>query len=98
MKTIRKQVSLPSTKQVLYQLRHINWAKVVFTSALSGQRVNKILEVVSAAAEEHSRRISTATMNMVCMLSPLHPFPISPWYSICGGTFHLPSLLRVLLT
>lgn len=53
--------------QVLYQLRHINWATVIFTSALSGQRVNKILETVALASEEHSRRISTATMNMVSL-------------------------------
>ncbi len=31
----------------------------------AGQRVTKILETAAAAAEEHRRRISTATINMV---------------------------------
>ena len=52
-------------KELLAQLRPLDWASVVFTSALSGQRVHKILEAAAAAGEEHNRRISTATLNMV---------------------------------
>ena len=38
---------------------------MVFVSAKTGQRVKKILDAVTAAAEEHRRRISTSTLNMV---------------------------------
>lgn len=55
-------------KELLAQLRPLEWATVVFTSALSGQRVHKILEAAAAAGEEHNRRISTATLNMVRLL------------------------------
>ena len=34
-------------------------------SGSAGQRITKILEAATAAAEEHRRRISTATINMV---------------------------------
>jgi GTP-binding protein len=47
------------------QLRPIEWANVVFTSAKTGQRVKRILEAATAAAEEHRRRITTATLNLV---------------------------------
>eukprot|EP00884_Botryococcus_braunii_P023684 jgi/Botrbrau1/99/Bobra.0022s0088.2 len=52
-------------KEVLAQLRPLSWASVVFTSATTGRRVEKILDSVSAAGAEHRRRISTATLNMV---------------------------------
>jgi len=47
------------------QLRPIEWANVVFTSAKTGQRVKRIFEAATAAAEEHRRRITTATLNLV---------------------------------
>jgi GTPase len=47
------------------ELRMVEWANVVFTSAKTGQRVKKVLDAVTASAEEHRRRISTATLNMV---------------------------------
>lgn len=47
------------------QLRPIEWANIVFTSAKTGQRVKRILEAATAAAEEHRRRITTATLNLV---------------------------------
>lgn len=50
---------------VLASLRPISWATVVFTSATTGQRVNKILDAATEAGKEHGRRVSTATMNMV---------------------------------
>lgn len=56
-------------KELLAQLRPIDWVAVVFTSALSGQRVHKILKAAADAGEEHSRRISTATLNMVSSTS-----------------------------
>lgn len=50
---------------VLASLRPISWAKVVFTSATTGQRVSKVLDAATEAGKEHGRRVSTATMNMV---------------------------------
>jgi len=35
------------------QLRPIDWALVVFTSATTGQRVARVLDAVAAAAEQH---------------------------------------------
>ena len=36
---------------------------------LAGQRVDKILAAVAAAGQEHARRVSTATLNMVSFLT-----------------------------
>ena len=52
-------------KEVLACLRPVSWAKLVFTSAVTGQRVQNILQAATDAGEEHARRISTATLNMV---------------------------------
>lgn len=47
------------------QLRPVEWANIVFTSAKTGQRVLRVLDAAEAAAEEHRRRVTTATLNMV---------------------------------
>ena len=47
------------------RLSFVEWAEVIFTSALTGQRVDKILGLVNTAAEEHKRRVSTAVINEV---------------------------------
>lgn len=47
------------------QLRPVEWANIVFTSAVTGQRVKRVLDAVTAAAEEHRRRVTTATLNLV---------------------------------
>ena len=47
------------------RLSFVEWAEVIFTSALTGQRVDKILDLVNTAAEEHKRRVSTAVINEV---------------------------------
>ncbi|OWA37107.1 ribosome biogenesis GTPase Der [Saccharibacillus sp. O16] len=43
----------------------MTYAPIVFLSALTGQRVNKLLPVVNHAAEQHSRRIPTGLLNDV---------------------------------
>jgi len=40
-------------KDLLAQMRPISWAFVVFTSALTGQRLSKVLDAVTAAGEQH---------------------------------------------
>jgi GTP-binding protein len=47
------------------RLSFVDWAESIFVSALTGQRVEKILELVNTAAEQHKRRVSTAVINEV---------------------------------
>ena len=47
------------------RLHFVEWAERIFVSALNGQRVEKILELVNRAAEAHKRRVSTAVINEV---------------------------------
>lgn len=57
----------PGTLQMLCQCWHPQGLGPTGSthSSRAGQRVTKILETAAAAAEEHRRRISTATINMV---------------------------------
>ncbi len=52
-------------EEVLRELHHVDWAPVVFTSALSGQRIDKILPAAMAAAGENGRRVTTGVVNEV---------------------------------
>jgi GTPase len=52
-------------RQLTSKLYYLDWAQSAFVSAMSGQRVPKILELVDTAAAEHKRRISTAVINEV---------------------------------
>jgi GTP-binding protein len=47
------------------KLYFIEWAKRIYTSALTGQRVPKILDLVDQAVAEHRRRVTTAVVNEV---------------------------------
>eukprot|EP00899_Mesostigma_viride_P015491 jgi/Mesvir1/23943/Mv10714-RA.1 len=47
------------------RLRNLDWAPMVFTSAASGQRVPKLLEVATQVGRMHRKRVPTATLNMV---------------------------------
>ncbi|MFH7029197.1 MAG: ribosome biogenesis GTPase Der [Heteroscytonema crispum UTEX LB 1556] len=47
------------------RLHFTEWAEIIFVSALTGQRVEKILELVNRAAQAHKRRVSTAVVNEV---------------------------------
>ena len=52
-------------KEILSRLYFMEWAQIVFVSAMTGQRVNKILDLVDTAAESHRRRVSTSVINEV---------------------------------
>jgi GTPase len=52
-------------KQVMDRLYFMEWAETIFVSALTGKRVEKILDMVDIAAEEHRRRVTTAVINEV---------------------------------
>lgn len=52
-------------KEIMSRLYFMEWAQTVFISAMTGQRVNKILDLVDTAAESHRRRITTSVINEV---------------------------------
>jgi GTPase len=47
------------------RLHFFEWADMIFISAQTGQRVEKILDLVDTAAEQHRRRVSTSVINEV---------------------------------
>jgi GTP-binding protein len=53
------------TEKVKGRLMFVDYAPIIFVSALKGQRVDKILDLVDQAGEQHRRRISTAVLNEV---------------------------------
>ncbi|MBD2184318.1 ribosome biogenesis GTPase Der [Planktothrix sp. FACHB-1355] len=52
-------------KELQDRLHFTEWAESIFVSAKSGQRVEKILELVDSASESHKRRVSTSVINEV---------------------------------
>ena len=52
-------------REILSRLYFMEWAQMIFISAMTGQRVNKILDLVDAAAESHRRRVTTSVINEV---------------------------------
>ncbi len=53
-------------KKILqHRIYYMDWAEMIFVSALTGKRVDKILDLVDVAAAEHRRRVSTAVINEV---------------------------------
>jgi GTP-binding protein len=53
------------TERMKTELRAISYAEVVFTSAVSKQRIPKIIEAVDRAQEATRKRISTGTLNQI---------------------------------
>lgn len=47
------------------RLHFTEWAERIYVSALTGQRVEKIIDLVKTAAEQHKRRVTTAVINEV---------------------------------
>lgn len=47
------------------RLYFMEWADRVFTSAMTGKRVDKILDLIDTAAEGHQKRVSTSVINEV---------------------------------
>lgn len=52
-------------RHVKDKLYFVDWAESIFVSAMTGQRVKKILDLVDKAAEQHQRRVSTSVINEV---------------------------------
>ena len=52
-------------KTLRSKLYFLEWAPFIFVSAMTGQRVEKILDLVDEAAEQHQRRVTTSVVNEV---------------------------------
>ncbi|GAB4537898.1 MAG: ribosome biogenesis GTPase Der [Pleurocapsa sp.] len=52
-------------RQIFDRLYFMEWAESIFVSAMTGKRVDKILDLVDRSASEHSRRVSTSVINEV---------------------------------
>ncbi len=52
-------------KSLEARLHFTEWADIIFVSAVTGQRVEKTLELVNKAAEAHKHRVSTSVVNEV---------------------------------
>ncbi|BAU65158.1 small GTP-binding protein [Stanieria sp. NIES-3757] len=52
-------------KMLQDRLYFMDWAESIFISAMTGQRVEKILDLVDTAVTEHRRRVSTSVINEV---------------------------------
>ena len=52
-------------KELRSKLYFLDWSQMLFTSALTGQRVEKIFTLAALAVEQHRRRISTSIVNEV---------------------------------
>lgn len=53
------------TKEVYEKLSYLSYAPILFISAKTGQRVNKLFEMINMVANQNAMRISTAMLNEV---------------------------------
>ncbi|OPX90465.1 MAG: GTPase Der [Pelotomaculum sp. PtaB.Bin104] len=63
------------TEKIRSQLAFMQYAPLVFISALTGQRVPRVMELVDFVAEQHSVRISTPKINSLVKEAVLHNPP-----------------------
>ena len=58
--------TLEKYKQEVYErLKYLSYAPVIFISAKTGQRVNKLFDLIKYVAEQNALRISTSVLNQV---------------------------------
>ena len=62
----RKLKALEKYKKDIYaKLSYLSYAPVIFISAKTGQRVDKLFNMINNVAEQNAMRVSTATLNQV---------------------------------
>ena len=66
------------TRKVRDELSFNAYAPVLFISALTKQRVPRVLELVNYVSEQHSLRIATANVNTLIREAVLHNSPPAP--------------------
>ncbi|SDL56813.1 GTP-binding protein [Dendrosporobacter quercicolus] len=59
------KTSLRFTETIRNELGFMQYAPVLFTSALTKQRIHRVIELIKFAAEQHAMRISTSVLNQV---------------------------------
>ncbi|MGD1808846.1 ribosome biogenesis GTPase Der [Dapis sp. BLCC M126] len=52
-------------QEVKSRLYFMEWAEMIFVSALTGKRVEKIIDLIDNAANEYQRRVTTSVINEV---------------------------------
>ena len=52
-------------KEIYEQLKYLSYAPIIFVSAKTGQRVNKLFDLINYVAEQNAMRISTSVLNQV---------------------------------
>ena len=52
-------------QEVRSRLYFVEWAEMIFISALTGKRVEKIIDLIDNAANEYQRRVTTSVINEV---------------------------------
>ncbi len=52
-------------KEIRSKLYFLNWAEMIFTSAITGQRVDNIFSKSLLAVDQHRRRVTTSVVNEV---------------------------------
>ena len=58
--------TLEKYKKVVYnKLSYLSYAPIIFTSAKTGQRIEKLFELINNVNENHSKRITTSNLNQV---------------------------------
>ena len=63
------------TDDLRSKLRVFEWASIIYTSALTGQRITKILDASYEASVIHKKRLTTATLNAVVQEATLWKAP-----------------------
>ena len=53
------------TMRVREEFAFMSYAEIIFISAKTGQRVDKLLELIKKVNEQHKRRITTGMLNDV---------------------------------
>lgn len=52
-------------KEIYNKLSYLSYAPIIFISAKTGQRVDKLFNMINNVAEQNAKRISTSTLNQV---------------------------------
>ena len=53
------------TKEVYLKLPYLSYAPIIFISAKTGQRVDKLFDMINSVASQNALRVSTAVLNQV---------------------------------
>lgn len=65
---VKDEKTMAKTEKMLReQFKYLDYAKIIFTSALTGQRVSQLCELIDEAYENNHRRIKTSLLNDVLL-------------------------------